>query len=93
MMAKPFFPGPELRQALAELLGLENLSNVRTITIKLNGGEAVTVDVDMFIWDHARLTSVVQQLQIDTDRVTNVSVGITPAMAAALERDDRDLIP
>jgi hypothetical protein len=86
-MAKSFYPTPELRAALAALLGLENLNNVRSIKINMdNSGDPITVDVAMFVWDHDRLASVVQQLTIDDERVTNVSIGITPVMAEHLER-------
>jgi hypothetical protein len=77
---------PELRAALTALLGLENLNNVRSIKINLTGHDVPVVDVEMFVWDDRRLTSVVQQLAIDGERVTNVHVGITPTMAEYLER-------
>jgi hypothetical protein len=80
-MAKRILPTPETIAALAEMLDLDNLKGVRSIKISIKGGEPVTVDVEMFVWDQDRLTSVIERLTADTDRVTNVKVETTPALA------------
>jgi hypothetical protein len=85
-MAKRLFPTPETYAALAGLLGLDSLDSVRTIKINIVAGEATTVDFEMFIWDEHRLTSVVEQLTADTDRVTNVKIEVTPKL---LEQADK----
>lgn len=81
MMAR-HLPTPELRAALADLLGLENLDDIRSIKINFTGHNAVTVDVEMFVWDQNRLTSALRQRSRNNDHV-----GITPAMAEALKRE------
>lgn len=85
-MAKRLLPTPETFEALANLVGLESLSSVRTIKINFVGGEPVTVDVEMFVWDHDVLTSVIEQLAIDDERTTNVKIEVPPHLA---ERADR----
>lgn len=79
-MSKRLFPTPETSAALADLLGLDNLNNVRTIKINFKGGGPVTVDVEMFAWDHDVLTSVVEQLTADPERTTNVKIEVSPKL-------------
>lgn len=85
-MAKHFLPTPELQTALAALLGLERLDGVRSIKINLDGREPITVDVEMFIWDHDVLTSVVEQLTADPERETNVKIEVTPKLLEQVDR-------
>lgn len=85
-MGKHFFPTPELQTALAALLGLEKLDRVRSIKINLNGREPITVDVEMFIWDHDVLTSVVEQLTADPERETNVKIEVTLKLLEQVDR-------
>jgi len=85
-MAKRLFPTPETSAVLAALLGLDDLNSVRTIKISFKGGEAVTVDLEMFIWDQDRLTSVVEQLTADADRVTNVKIEVTPKLLEQIDK-------
>jgi SepF-like predicted cell division protein (DUF552 family) len=87
-MPKRVFPSAELYAALAGLLGLENLNDVRKIGITIEGGNAVLVDVQMFVWDHDRLTSITEQLTADKERVTNVVVEVTPKLLEATTEPD-----